>query len=130
MSTPVGEPLRRIVILAESSLLKELDRLLWTFSGDDFLPHCYADHESAFLTPIVLVSEWDEARFSELPHADVLIHLNQNFLENAELLAQRFPRMIEVVSLEEQDLLAGRERYKRYRALGFELQNYDQKGAS
>ncbi len=129
-STAEGEPLRRIVILADGSLLKELDRLLWTFSTEDFLPHCYAEHESAFLTPIVLASQWDEALFAELPHADVLIHLNQTFLENASSLAERFPRMIEVVSLEEQDLLAGRARYKRYRELGFELQNYDQKGAS
>jgi DNA polymerase-3 subunit chi len=44
-------------------------------------------------------------------------------------LAERFPRLVEVVSLEEKDLLAGRERYKQYRSLGHELHNFDQKGA-
>lgn len=124
-----GEPLRRVVILGDLATLNELDQQLWAFSQDDFLPHCFADHESAAITPIVLASQWDDELFAELPHADVLIHLGQDFLPNAAELAQRFPRMIEVVSLEEQDLLAGRERYKKYRDLGHELHNFDQKGA-
>jgi DNA polymerase-3 subunit chi len=37
--------------------------------------------------------------------------------------------VIEVVSLEEQDVLAGRQRYKQYRSMGVELFNHDQKGA-
>ena len=127
-TSPEGEPLRQVVILGDATLLKELDEQLWTFSAEDFLPHCFADHESAPITPIVLATAWDDALFAELPHADVLIHLGQSFLENATELAQRFPRLIEVVSLEEKDLLAGRQRYKQYRELGHELHNFDQKG--
>lgn len=128
-TSPEGQPLRRVVILGDQTLLKELDAQLWSFSAEDFLPHCFADHESAAITPIVLASAWDDALFAELPHADVLIHLGQTFLTNAAQLAERFPRLIEVVSLEEKDLLAGRERYKQYRSLGHELHNFDQKGA-
>lgn len=128
-TSPEGEPLRQIVILGDQPTLEALDEQLWSFSQEDFLPHCYADHESASVTPIVLAMEWDDDLFSQLPHADVLIHLGQHFLENAAQLAERFPRLIEVVSLEQNDLLAGRERYKKYRELGHELHNFDQKGA-
>lgn len=128
-TSPEGEPLRQVVILGDASLLKELDEQLWTFSAEDFLPHCFAEHESAPITPIVLATAWDDTLFAELPHADVLIHMGQSFLKNAAQLAERFPRLIEVVSLEEKDLLAGRERYKQYRELGHELHNFDQKGA-
>ena len=59
----------------------------------------------------------------------MLIHLGQEFMSNVPTLVDRFPRLIEVVSLEENDLLAGRERYKQYRTMGYELHNHDQKGA-
>lgn len=128
-SSPEGDSLRRVVILGDDALLNKLDQMLWNFSAEDFLPHCFADSEQAPITPIVLASQWDDELFATLPHADVLIHLGQEFMPNVETLAERFPRLIEVVSLEEKDLLAGRERYKQYRTMGHELHNHDQKGA-
>lgn len=128
-SSPESDSLRRVVILGDDDLLAKLDKMLWSFSADDFLPHCFADNEVAPITPIVLASSWDDELFSTLPHADVLIHLGQDFMPNVPALVERFPRLIEVVSLEEKDLLAGRERYKKYRSMGYELHNHDQKGA-
>lgn len=129
-SSPQNEALRRVVILGQEHLLTQLNQLLWTFAPEEFLPHCFATDEAAPITPIVLASQWDDAVFDTLPHADVFIHLDQTFLSNAAQLVERFPRMIEVVSLEQNDLLAGRERYKQYRTLGYELHNHDQKGIS
>lgn len=128
-SSPESDALRRVVILGNDDLLAKLDKLLWNFSGEDFLPHCFADNEAAPITPIVLASFWDDELFATLPHADVLIHLGQEFMPNVSTLVERFPRLIEVVSLEQKDLLAGRERYKQYRTMGYELHNHDQKGA-
>lgn len=129
-SSPETESLRRVVILGQDNLLQKLNQMLWTFGPDEFLPHCFATDEAAPITPIVLTSQWDDALFDTLPHADVFIHLDQSFLTNAAQLVERFPRMIEVVSLESVDLLAGRERYKQYRTMGYELHNHDQKGIS
>lgn len=128
-SSPQNDALRRVVILGDDALLQKLDQMLWSFSAEDFLPHCFADNEQAPITPIVLASAWDDVLFATLPHADVLIHLGQEFMPNVEVLLERFPRLIEVVSLEEKDLLAGRDRYKQYRTMGHELHNHDQKGA-
>ena len=74
-------------------------------------------------------SHAEEVALEKLPHRDVFIYLGQETLEQIHAIVERFERVIEVVSLEENDLHAGRERYKHYRSLGFELQNYDQKGA-
>ena len=128
-SSPEGEPLRRIVLIGDADLLKQLDEKLWSFSAEEFLPHCFANADAAAITPIVLAEALDEELFKNLPHADILIHLGQEFLPQIEKIIERFPRIIEVVSLEPNDLLAGRERFKKYRSLGHELRNHDQKGA-
>jgi len=127
---PALQPIKHVVIVGPDMMLKALDLQLWTFSAEEFIPHAWCDEECAVFTPFLLASEFDEKIFSHLPHQDVLINLGQTFLTPIEVITKRFDRIIEVVSLEEQDLLAGRERYKRYRTMDVELTNYDQKGAS
>ncbi|MEI8077339.1 MAG: DNA polymerase III subunit chi [Betaproteobacteria bacterium] len=41
-------------------------------------------------------------------------------------LTARFPRIVEVVTVNDAERLAGRERFKAYRDLGHELHNFDQ----
>jgi DNA polymerase-3 subunit chi len=121
-----GEPVRNIVMVAEKADLKRLDELLWTFSKTDFLPHCLGDHEAAFETPIVLVGDTAAPALVNLPHADVLIHLSTRMPNDVAALVARFPRIVEVVTINDAERLAGRERYKAYRDLGHELHNFDQ----
>lgn len=122
------EPFQTIVVLGPLETLNQLNEQLWTFSSDDFLPHCFAGEESAELSPILLLDIAQVAVIEDLSQQDVLIHMGQEALENIVDLTQRFGRVVEVVSTEPTDLLAGRARYKHYRELGLELQNFDQKG--
>jgi DNA polymerase-3 subunit chi len=46
--------------------------------------------------------------------------------QDVPALVARFPRIIELVTVNEAERLAGRERYKAYRELGHELHNFDQ----
>jgi DNA polymerase-3 subunit chi len=124
-----NEPFQTIVVLGSQEVLQDLNERLWTFSADDFLPHAFLDDDAFELCPIILADLSDENRIDQLPHQDVLIHLGQNSLDRIEAFTHRFKRVVEVVSMENTDLLAGRERYKKYRELGLELQNFDQKGA-
>jgi DNA polymerase-3 subunit chi len=121
--------LKKIVVVGAQSDLEKLDELLWSFSAEDFLPHCYLEDEAASFTPIVLATVFEETQFEQIPHQDVFIHLGQEFLSDIEKITNRFERVIEVVSMEEEDVLAGRARYKQYRTMGLELFNHDQKGA-
>ena len=125
-ATPEGQPVRNIVMVGEKADLKKLDELLWTFSSTDFLPHCFIDDELATETPIVLSTEFASSILSSLPHADVMIHLGIQMPQDVAALVARFPRIVEVVTVDETERLAGRERYKAYRDLGHELYNFDQ----
>lgn len=125
-ATPEGQPVRNIVIVGEKSDLKKLDDLLWSFSNVDFLPHCFIDDESAAETPIVLSESFASPSLADIPHADVMIHLGMRMPADVPALVVRFPRIVEVVTVNEAERLAGRERYKAYRELGHELHNFDQ----
>jgi len=125
-ATPAGHPVRNIVMVGEKTDLKKLDELLWTFSATDFLPHCFIDDENASETPIVLTDDFASPALNGVPHADVMIHLGMRMPKDVAALVARFPRIVEVVTVNDAERLAGRERYKAYRDLGHELHNFDQ----
>ncbi|QWE11880.1 DNA polymerase III subunit chi [Polynucleobacter sp. AP-Titi-500A-B4] len=125
-ATQEGELVRHIVIVGEKADLKKLDDLLWSFSGTDFLPHCYIEDEAAAETPIVLTDNFASPSLNAIPHADVMIHLGMRMPQDVPALVGRFPRIVEVVTVNEAERLAGRERFKAYRELGHELYNFDQ----
>jgi DNA polymerase-3 subunit chi len=55
-----------------------------------------------------------------------MIHLGMRMPKDVAALVERFPRIVEVVTVNEAERLAGRDRYKAYRELGHELHNFDQ----
>lgn len=126
---PQGLP-RTIVITGSEADLKELDDLLWTFSKTDFLPHAWLHQEGAHETPIVLVQRLSELENQVSAHQDVLIYLHLEPPANLDRWLERFPRWIEVVTTEGDELKAGRERFKGYRTLGHELHHFDQSKAA
>jgi DNA polymerase III subunit chi len=109
-----GQP---IVVLAEPARLRAFDERLWTFSPLDFIPHCMADNALAKDTPVVLTSDLERA-----PHHQILLNLG------ATVPAQfaRFERLLEVIGNAQDELVAGRERYRFYRDRGYALNNYKQ----
>ena len=125
-TTPEGEPVRNIVMVGEKADLKKLNELLWAFSSTDFLPHCFIEEEAAAETPIVLTDDFASSALNDIPHADVMIHLGMRMPVDVPALVARFPRIVEVVTVNEAERLAGRERFKAYRELGHELHNFDQ----
>ena len=124
--TPEGDPVRNIVMVGEKADLQKLNDLLWSFCEADFLPHCFIEDEAAAETPIVLTDDFASSALNNVPHADVMIHLGMRMPADVPALVARFPRIVEVVTVNEAERLAGRERYKAYRDLGHELHNFDQ----
>ena len=103
----------RIVLLARASDLASLDLALWALSDDAFLPHVMAGDPLAAQTPIVLTDSVAVA----LPHHHVLINLSDATPEHFA----RFERMFEVISADEGDKTAGRERFRFYKQRGYPL---------
>ncbi len=107
----------RVVVFAQDrTQLDALDEALWTFSEQDFLPHVVAGDELAAQTPVILTDDPQ----AELPHHQILINLSG---ETPAHFA-RFERLFEVISMDEDDLAAGRERYRQYQQRGYPLTHF------
>ena len=109
-----GQPL---VVVGDPGRLRVFDERLWTFSPLDFLPHCMADSALAARTPIVLTTDLAHA-----PHHQILL----NLAPAVPTQFARFERLLEIVGNTEDELAAGRERYRFYRDRGYPLNNYKQ----
>lgn len=108
--------MRVVVYLQDAQQLQALDEALWTFSEQDFLPHVVASDALAMQTPVILTDNETDT----LPHHQVLINLSRQTPGHFA----RFERLFEVVSTDENDLLAGRERYKQYQQRGYPLTHF------
>ena len=106
------------VVTAEPELLLQLDQLLWSYSGTEFLPHCrsHSPATTMAVTSIVLAEQLDVC-----PSGSVLINLSQQVPGGFE----RFKRFIEVASSSEDDRLAARGRWKHYRDRGYALKRHE-----
>jgi DNA polymerase-3 subunit chi len=107
---------RMVMFADDAAQLAALDQALWTFSELDFLPHVMASDELAAQTPVILTD--DEG--AELPHHDVLVNLSAR----SPASFARFERMIEIVSGQDADKAAGRERYRYYQERGYPLTHF------
>ena len=107
---------RVVLLAADKAQLAALDEALWTFSALDFLPHVSSNDPLAADTPIILTAS-DQA---ELPHHEILINLASATPANFA----RFERMFEIISSDDVDKAAGRERYRFYQQRGYPLTHY------
>jgi DNA polymerase III subunit chi len=109
----------RVAVTGESGTLMDLDMALWTFSPLEFVPHCRQDVSSPAVlaaSPVVLAAS---ARAS--PHHEVLVNLGEPVPEGFE----RFARLIEVVTQDEEDRQQARRRWKHYADRGYAITRRD-----
>ena len=109
----------KLVVTGEPGLLRELDTALWTFSPLEFVAHCYGNGGGAAVlaaSPVVLSDSAHAA-----PHQEVLVNLGAAVPEGFE----RFERLIEVVTVDEEDRVQGRRRWKHYADRGYAIVRHD-----
>ncbi|HEX4598743.1 MAG TPA: DNA polymerase III subunit chi [Burkholderiaceae bacterium] len=107
-----------LVFSRDAQRLARLDSALWTFSALDFLPHVYADSELARNTPVWL-------SMTPAHDRDVLLLLDDEAAPDFEHWFDRFERVIEIVSNEDEDRARARLRFKTYRERGFEPRTHE-----
>jgi DNA polymerase-3 subunit chi len=107
---------RVLVYAPEPELAQKFDRLLWTWQAVSFIPHCHAGDPLADETP-VLISSGNE----EFENREVLVNLG---LECPPFFA-RHERLLEIVSQDEADRIAGRARFAFYRDRGYAMRSHD-----
>ena len=108
--------LKVLVFTPDTNISGKLDNMLWTTSAIGFLPHAIAGAEIATETPIII-----DHRGEDLTHDQVLVNLRSEWPP----FFSRFQRLIEVVSLNEGDRLAARERYSFYRDRGYPIKSHN-----
>jgi DNA polymerase-3 subunit chi len=81
-----------------------------------FVPHCAPDDPLAAETPVIIDCSGDN-----LLHDEVLLNLRTE----SPLFFGRFQRLIEIVSLDDEDRRAARERFRFYRERGYEIRTHD-----
>ena len=109
----------RVVVTGEPELLRALDTALWTFSALEFIPHCHApsaDAEVLAASPVLLA---ESSRGT--PHQDVLVNLGDRVPEGFE----RFERLIEVVTQQDDDRQQARARWTHYADRGYAIKRHD-----
>lgn len=135
VADPVGYALRllrkayrsgaHVVVLGDKPLLTALDSVMWSDEAAEFLPHSQAaivNTACLATSPIVLV---DALRENSL-HQDVLLNLQHPL---PPTFAQ-FKRVIEIVSTEEVDRLAARNRWRFYASRGYSLSRHEAQSVS
>ncbi len=107
---------RRVYIHAGSDAeVHHLDRLLWTFREQSFIPHGRLGDADLELTPVLLGWQRDPQH-----EEDVLI----NFAPEVPEFFSRFDRVAEIMDSDPEVRRAGRARFRFYRDRGYPLENH------
>jgi DNA polymerase-3 subunit chi len=110
-----------VTVSAPAATLSRLDRTLWTFDPQEFIPHVLLRTGETLparlrRTPIWLVEQADMA--AQHP---VLVHLG----EEPAVGFESFTRLVEIVSTEAEQREAARRRWKHYAGRGYAIQKYE-----
>lgn len=107
----------KLVLLAEDAAqAAALNAGLWTVGDTDFLPHAMAGDELAARSPIIVTASLD----GDFPHYDMLVNLTRATPGQFE----RFQRVFEIISTDEDDAAAGRKRYVAYKQQSYPLTHF------
>ncbi len=113
----------KVAVTGDLATLQALDRELWTFDDQEFLPHVLAAGtplpERLHATPI-----WLSPDVSSSPgERSILVNVGREVPAGMD----RFERLFDLVSSEADDRQAGRQRWKAYAAEGWDVQPHEVK---
>ena len=113
----------RVLVVSDALTARRLDAELWNVSQTDFITHCDSSAvESVQRRSAVLLA--GEQGIDPDTHAGdyaVMVNLTSEVPHGFDA----FERVIEVVSVDEDDRQLARRRWKRYTDLGFQIQKHD-----
>ncbi|HLF23457.1 MAG TPA: DNA polymerase III subunit chi [Burkholderiales bacterium] len=107
----------RVYILTDGpDASANLDRLLWTFHPNSFVPHQVQSDPADVNLPVMIGHDVPPDTFG-----DVLISLTAEAPE----FFDRFERVAEIVGADETERAGARERFRRYRDRGVDVQTHN-----
>ncbi|NEX15548.1 MAG: DNA polymerase III subunit chi [Halochromatium sp.] len=117
--TPDGTkpPPRVLIHCPEVQQARHLDRLLWSYRDDSFLPHGLVGETDPTLTPILI-------SINDQPETEDQVLINLSSSAEAPPFFSRFERLCEPLDHAPEIRQAGRKRYLYYRDCGYPLAHH------
>ncbi|WP_290870722.1 DNA polymerase III subunit chi [Aquabacterium sp.] len=114
----------QVVVTGDATSLKALDRQLWTFDEQEFVPHVMSTRSDELPPRLHGTPIWLSTDPAQAPgERGVLVNIGQDIPAGMD----RFPRVFDVVSSEPVDRQAGRQRWKQYAATGWQVEPHEVK---
>jgi DNA polymerase III subunit chi len=107
-----GQP--TLILTRSLDEAERLDEKLWEFDENAFIPHQIAGDDDDAITPVLIVPP-DTATAERT----LVINLREDCAPGL------FERVLEVVAADENERLGSRNRWKTYKAAGFEVAKHD-----
>ncbi len=107
---------RMLIYAPDADTAGRLDTLMWTWPATGFVPHCRAQAPLAAETPVLIASGEETPEGCEL-----LLNLGAECPPHFE----RFARLLEVVSVNDEEKASGRSRYRFYKERGYPIASHD-----
>jgi DNA polymerase III subunit chi len=108
---------RRLLIYApQPETAQRIDRMLWTWPATGFVPHCAVNDPAAADTPVLI---------ADGPQADAACEVLLNLDAATPPAFERFERLLEIVSADDEDRREARARYRFYRERGYHISDHD-----
>ena len=103
-----------LVLARDAEQAEQIDELLWDMGDDAYISHQIAGDEEDALTPVLIATPDFDAQMRPL-----VINLRDGTVEGS------FERVLEVVPADDSAREPLRERWKQYKARGFEVNKHD-----
>ncbi|MEK8048450.1 DNA polymerase III subunit chi [Ideonella margarita] len=112
----------RMAVYGPAPLLERLDRLLWEQEPTDFVPHLRLAPGSAVAPHLMRTPIW----LLDAPRPDVACEQALNMGSEDPAIVQLHLRVADIVGLNQDDVQAGRRRWKAYTAGGHVVKHLPQ----
>lgn len=116
----LGDGRALLIHATDQRAAQELDQWLWTWNDQSFLPHCLASAAEAEQTPVQIT--WPGGPVPS--HHQWLL----NLAPQQPGIFSRFEKLLEVVTVDDEAVAAGRARFLFYRERGYALESFDMAG--
>ncbi len=110
-----------IAITGPRETLESIDRDLWALSPTEFVPHAWAADAATVPQRLHATTAWLAPDPLEAPTHEALVNVGATVPRGFE----SFRRLIEVVSTDEGDRAAARERWKGYVGRGYAILRHE-----
>jgi DNA polymerase III subunit chi len=115
-----------VAVCGPAPTLARLDRMLWTFDPQEFLPHVMVRADEAPMPRLQRTPVWLVEQAENGARHPVLLYLG----EEPAIGFESYARLIEVVSAEAGEREAARYRWKHYAGRGYAVRGHEAAGAA